>query len=67
MNSGNEMVELAAWGLYEIRDRDDGIAADSLTRLQYRLLRSNRRLPRTFCPSNSFSAGTGRHAAKWCR
>jgi hypothetical protein len=36
MNSGNEIGELAAWGLDEIRDRDDAIAADSLTGLQSR-------------------------------
>jgi hypothetical protein len=41
VNSEDEIVELAAWGLDESRDRGDGIAADSLTRLQYRLLRSN--------------------------
>jgi len=36
MNSENEIVELAALGLDESRDRDGGIAAESLTRLQAR-------------------------------
>jgi hypothetical protein len=78
MNSEDEILELAAWGLDESRDRDDGMAADGLTRLQYRLLRSNvlevpavivharSRPSRTYCPSGSFFAEDGRHAAKWC-